>query len=148
MYERLEDLEDPTYLINQVYYTDSEAVLADYHSEVTRGRQNWLQDAYRDFLPQQGSARAYRATPLINNLFADENVQNAQSQSKPGLDEQAVLSGPKLYLLKLVEYNKIALLEKHGFAAPGPVLADLGEEDAQLAELQTCMTRLLRQTLL
>ena len=51
LYDRFDDFEDPTYLINQIYYTDSEAVLRDYHSEVTSGRQNWLQDAYRDFLP-------------------------------------------------------------------------------------------------
>lgn len=51
LYDRFEDFDDPTYLINQVYYTDSEAAIHDYHSEVTRGRQNWLQDAYRDFLP-------------------------------------------------------------------------------------------------
>ena len=27
------------------------------------------------------------------------------------------ISGPKLYLLKLVEFNKIAILEKFGFGA-------------------------------
>lgn len=42
LYDRFEDLEDSASLIDQVYYTDSEAAINDYHSEVTRGRQNWL----------------------------------------------------------------------------------------------------------
>ena len=53
LYDRFDDFDDPTYLINQVYYTDYEADINDYHSEVTRGRQNWLQEAYRDFLPMK-----------------------------------------------------------------------------------------------
>ena len=71
LYDRFEDLEDSASLIDQVYYTDSEAAISDYHSEVTRGRQNWLQEAYRDFLPML-EHRSYRATPLINNLFATD----------------------------------------------------------------------------
>ena len=42
LYDRFDDFDDPTYLINQVYYTDYEVDINDYHSEVTRGRQNWL----------------------------------------------------------------------------------------------------------
>ena len=42
LYDRFDDLEDTTSLIDQVYYTDSEAAIGEYHSEVTRGRQNWL----------------------------------------------------------------------------------------------------------
>lgn len=38
LYDRFDDFDDPTYLINQVYYTDCEADINDYHSEVTRGR--------------------------------------------------------------------------------------------------------------
>lgn len=72
LYDRFDELEDSTSLIDQVYYTDNEAAISDFHSEVTRGRQNWLQEAYRDFLPLQGDHRSYRATPLINNLFAVE----------------------------------------------------------------------------
>ena len=46
-----------------------------------------------------------------------------------------------MYLLKLVEFNKIAILEKYGYAAAID-RADL--EDVQLAEIQSCMTRLMR----
>ena len=47
------------------------------------GRQNWLQDAYRDFLPSQGDNRAYRATPLINNLFSEPTLgDDITSESK------------------------------------------------------------------
>ena len=42
LYDRFEDFDDPTYLINQVYYTDNEAAINDYYSEVTRGRDSWL----------------------------------------------------------------------------------------------------------
>ena len=53
--------------------------------------------------------------------------------------------GPKLYLLKLIEYNKIALLEK--FATQQSVMppSDIFYDDEQsLNEVQQCMTRLMR----
>lgn len=75
-FEDLEDFKDPTYLINQLYYTDHEATINDYHSEVTRGRQNWLQEAYRDFLPTSGG----KPTPLINNLFDTATLDDSEAQ--------------------------------------------------------------------
>ena len=42
MFDHIEEFEDPTYLINQLYYTDSEKAVNSYLSEVTRGRQIWL----------------------------------------------------------------------------------------------------------
>ena len=67
MFDHIEEFEDPTYLINQLYYTDSEKAVNSYLSEVTRGRQNWLQDAYKDFLPELRSCRPVK----INNLMSD-----------------------------------------------------------------------------
>ena len=160
LYDRFDDFEDGTYLINQVYFTDCEAAINDYHSEVTRGRQNWLQDAYRDFLPQQGKQRAYRATPLINNLFnvgtsdtTETEAQNGQEKDAEssfglGIDNDQMLSGPKLYLLKLIEFNKIDVLEKYGFTNTTANQGDMFDDEQQLAEVQSCMTRLMRQTLI
>ena len=37
--------------------------------------------------------------------------------SEDSLAASSAPSGPKLYLLKLVEFNKIEVLEKYGFAA-------------------------------
>lgn len=68
MFDHIEEFEDPTYLINQLYYTDSEKAINSYLSEVTRGRQNWLQDAYRDFLPEHFQRRGVK----INNLMSNE----------------------------------------------------------------------------
>ena len=38
MFDHIEEFEDPTYLINQLYYTDSDKAINSYLSEVTRGR--------------------------------------------------------------------------------------------------------------
>ena len=138
MFDHIEEFEDPTYLINQLYYTDSEKAVNSYLSEVTRGRQNWLQDAYKDFLPEQRSRRQVK----INNLMSEQS-SSAAAAAQP--DDSELPSGPKMYLLKLVEFNKIAILEKYGYAAAID-RADL--EDVQLAEIQSCMTRLMRQRLL
>ena len=69
MFDHIEEFEDPTYLINQLYYTDSEKAINSYLSEVTRGRQNWLQDAYRDFLPDISKRKSVK----INNLMSSES---------------------------------------------------------------------------
>ena len=69
MFDHIEEFEDPTYLINQLYYTDSEKAINSYLSEVTRGRQNWLQDAYRDFLPDISKRKSVK----INNLMNTES---------------------------------------------------------------------------
>lgn len=66
MFDHIEEFEDPTYLINQLYYTDSEKAINSYLSEVTRGRQNWLQDAYRDFLPDFSKRKSVKINNLIN----------------------------------------------------------------------------------
>ena len=67
MFDHIEEFEDPTYLINQLYYTDSEKAINSYLSEVTRGRQNWLQDAYRDFLPDLSKRKSVKINNLINS---------------------------------------------------------------------------------
>ena len=107
LYDRFDDFDDPTYLINQVYYTDNDADINDYHSEVTRGRQTWLQEAYRDFLPSRHQQR--RTTPLINNLFTEsaEEREAKQETLTSGLllganrngkasEDSEAPSGPKL----------------------------------------------------
>ena len=81
-------------------------------------------------------AAPYRKPVMINNLFDDEEDRDAVSDSQvdeketqkkerqapielledrpyEGMAEE--ISGSKLYLLKLVEFNKIAILEKLGF---------------------------------
>lgn len=60
------------------------------------------------------------------------------------------LTGPKTYLLKLIEFNKIALIEK----APSTggqqredwwcTASDPNVEERDLIEIQICMTRLMR----
>lgn len=75
----------------------------------------------------QGEHRSYRVTPLINNLFAepkqsDDKVASDPAEAKPTIgrsaatEDSAMPQGPKLYLLKLIEYNKIALMEKYGYS--------------------------------
>ena len=78
----------------------------------------------------------------INNLMADQS-SSAAAAAQP--DDNELPSGPKIYMLKLIEFNKIAILEKYGYAAAID-RSDL--EDVQLAEIQSCMTRLMRQRLL
>ena len=141
LYDRFDDFEDPTYLINQVYYTDYEPDINDYHSEVTRGRDKWLQEAYRDFLqPNRVRNRnQLRASPLINNLFSDVNSPDPatnkedldnMTKTKQQLSEEAKeLSGPKLYLLKLIEFNKIEVLEKYGFSSATLSQGDMFDDE-------------------
>ena len=130
-----QELEDTTpYLIHTLYYTDNEQCVNDPSSEVTRGRDNWLVDGFSD-ADAYAKATPYRRPVLINNLFddtndGDEGVQSNDSDPKETKNKKIPLelleesseegvadqiSGPKLYLLKLVEFNKIAILEKFGF---------------------------------
>ena len=74
--------------------------------------------------------------------MADQS-SSAAAAAQP--DDNELPSGPKIYMLKLIEFNKIAILEKYGYAAAID-RSDL--EDVQLAEIQSCMTRLMRQRLL
>jgi hypothetical protein len=89
-----------------------------------RGRHNWLVDAYTDATARPAP---YRRPVMINNLFEPGQL-SSPSESKDKLEEkddfldepipdEPEISGPKLYLLKLVEFNKVALLEKVGFGA-------------------------------
>ena len=132
LYDRFDDFDDPTYLINQVYYTDNDADINDYHSEVTRGRQTWLQEAYRDFLPSRQQQR--RTTPLINNLFTESAEEKESGKETSGLflaakEDSEAQSGPKLYLLKLIEFNKIEVVEKYGFAAATVSQGDMFDDE-------------------
>lgn len=66
-------------------------------------------------------------------------------------NEKKEIEGPKLYLLKLIEFNKIAILEKHGYSTA--TLSHHGghimiEDEQQITEVQQCMTRLMRQTVI
>lgn len=110
---------------------------------MTRGRQNWLQDAYSDYLPKQGVHRAYRSAPLINNLFdeIDSVADDLKSSEMAGSgllpdsgqtqsDDNQMPQGPKLFLLKLVEYNKIAMLEKSGSSLSLSNYGNLYDEEA------------------
>ena len=85
---------------------------------------------------------------MINNLF--EPGQLTEDRARVGeadrdlledpVAEEPEISGPKLYLLKLVEFNKIALLEKVGFGAKPSqqnnfqitAFCDFLEDDAKL----------------
>ena len=74
---------------------------------------------------------APKPTPLINNLFDSANEgEGGSDAAKPDLssiffggiagdEDESTLQGPKLYLLKLIEFNKIAVLEKFGGSASG-----------------------------
>lgn len=98
-----------------------------------------------------GNQRGYRTTPLINNLFSDPELEEKVddgSGAKPLSLDASMRCEPKLYLLKLVEYNKIALWEKYGGALPNFVQSAVFEEEQQLAELRSCMTQLMRQSLI
>ena len=46
-----------------------------------------------------------------------------------------MLSGPKLYLLKLIEFNKIDVLEKYGFTNTTANQGDMFDDEQQLAEV-------------
>ena len=49
----------------------------------------------------------------INNLVAEQSSSAAAAQP----DDSELPSGPKMYMLKLIEFNKITILEKYGYAA-------------------------------
>jgi len=80
-------------LINTLYYSDStntsEALDAAFSLDT--GKQFWLQEAYADFLPTHASSKSV-------------DTKTTEGQVAP--------SGPKVYLLKLIEFNKIELLER------------------------------------
>ena len=56
------------------------------------------------------------------------------------------ISGPKTYLLKLIEFNKVVLLEKLNIVRDDwwCTSSDPSNEESDLIEIQICMTRLLR----
>jgi hypothetical protein len=84
------DEDDPSYLLNTLYYTD--AISDDEPSPYLDAmkRKKWLYEAYSDFLSTR--------------------------HSQP--------SGPKTYILKLIEFNKIALIEKQPSATNSAVRED------------------------
>ena len=87
---------DNLQLINTLYYSDSpHATRASETQEaafsIDTEKKSWLQDAFSDFLPAHAFAKS--------------------SESKSTSEAQAVPMGPKVYLLKLIEFNKIELLE-------------------------------------
>ena len=43
-------------------------------------------------------------------------TEQASSAAAAAPDDSELPSGPKIYMLKLVEFNKIAILEKYGYA--------------------------------
>jgi hypothetical protein len=66
-----QDLEDTApYLIHTLYYTDNDQVINDPNSEVTRGRHNWLVEAFSDS-EVHTKVTHYRRPVMINNLFDD-----------------------------------------------------------------------------
>lgn len=91
--------------------------MADPCSDVARGRDNWLLDGYSD--TSASLPAAYRKPVEINNWVS--SLWFGQDKKTPedildGSDSDGPdISGPKVYLLKLVEFNKIALLEQMGF---------------------------------
>jgi hypothetical protein len=118
------DDEDPSYLLNTLYYTD--AISDDEPSPYLEAmkRKKWLFEAYADY-------------------FQRKNPHCEQ------------LTGPKSYLLKLIEFNRIALFEKAACTAGSPIREDWWltssdpmNDERDLIEIQICMTRLMRQKLL
>jgi hypothetical protein len=87
------DEDDPSYLLNTLYYTD--AISDDEPSPYLDAmkRKKWLFEAYSDFLQTR---RSHISQP----------------------------SGPKTYLLKLIEFNKIALIEKQPSVASSAIRED------------------------
>ena len=105
-----------------------------------------------------------RTQPLINNLFTEaedgkdkSGLKRPQKSAKDSNllfdleNEKKEIEGPKLYLLKLIEFNKIAILEKQGYSTysvshhGGHIMI---EDEQQINEVQQCMTRLMRQTVI
>ena len=87
---------------------------------------------------------------MINNLFSPSDVAGAssdndgmsddkeQDESEKVINEQKKeeLSGPKLYLLKLIEFNKIEVLEKYGISsATLGGHGDMFEDEQELIEV-------------